>query len=57
MNGGWSDYQDFMVVVVYNVREEAKAYFGLESRALNDGAPIPKQVEPAFSTKPSAAVA
>ncbi|RYP40938.1 hypothetical protein DL769_011694 [Monosporascus sp. CRB-8-3] len=52
MNGGYSDYQDFMVVVVYNVREQAKAYFGFSSKALDKGDPIPKQIQPAFSTGP-----
>ncbi len=51
MNGGFSDYQDFMVVIVYNVREKAKAYFGFESKALNEGQLIPKQIKPAFSTE------
>lgn len=51
MNGGFSDYQDFMVVIVYNVREQAKAYFGFQSRALDEGSLIPKQIVQAFSTK------
>lgn len=51
INGGWSRFQDFMVIIVFNVREKAKAYFGLASDALDGGRPIPKQIEPAYSTE------
>ncbi|RYP61356.1 hypothetical protein DL770_009804 [Monosporascus sp. CRB-9-2] len=54
MNGGHSDYQDFMVVVVYNVREKAKAYFGFPSQDLNKGRLIPKKIEPAYPASPQA---
>ncbi|KAK7751658.1 hypothetical protein SLS62_006318 [Diatrype stigma] len=53
MNGGFSEFQQFMVVIVYNAREQAKAYFGFQSRALDEGKPIPKQINPAFSTNQS----
>lgn len=52
MNGGFSTFQSFMVVIVYNVREQAKAYFGFEATALDRGDPIPKQIASAFSTRP-----
>ena len=51
MNGGWSDYEDFVVMVVSNVRENAMAYFGFASSALDGGQPIPKQIESARSTE------
>lgn len=51
INGGWSSFQDFMVIIVFNVREKAKAYFGLASDALDSSQLIPKQIEPAYSTE------
>jgi hypothetical protein len=48
VNAGHSDYGDFMIVVVRNVRVGAVAYFGFSREDLESGRELPKQVEDAY---------
>ncbi|KAK9770422.1 putative AA1-like domain-containing protein [Seiridium cardinale] len=47
INGGHSDLE-FIVLVLYNVRSAAKAYFGASDDALNYHADIPVQIKSAY---------